>query len=39
MVYVFYLRLAVFQAQASDNLKNYFWDILNSWHGQQYHTL
>ena len=31
MVYVFlYLLLAVFQAQASDNLKNYFWDTVNS---------
>ena len=30
MVYVFYLLLAVFQAQVSDNLKNYFWDIVNS---------
>ena len=30
MVYVFYLLLAVFQEQASDNLKNYYWDIVNS---------
>ena len=26
MVYVFYLLVAVFQSQASDNLENYFWD-------------